>query len=275
MFKKTLSALVITATMAGAANAQKIAVVKGQKLETTASTKTVMEVMGQNMDMQNTATSAIEVKDVTDNGFLFANTLKRMVINSTIMGNDVNFDSDKKEDMDGQVGQSMKDKIGKTDEVTVDKQGKVIEIRGSTEQAAGGMNDMMNMSNMLAKGQPYPILIQLPGRAVKLGDSWTDSSGTPATIKTVTTYTLKQIDGGAIFVTFAGTLVKNGTIEQQGMEIQMDITGDVKGDATYDASTGLLKNNNTVSDIKGTLGVMGQNAPLTMKVTVSTVAKKL
>jgi hypothetical protein len=78
-----------------------------------------------------------------------------------------------------------------------------------------------------------------------------------------------------MFVTFTGTLAKNGTIEQQGMEIQMDITGDIKGDATYDAGTGLLKNNNTVSDIKGTLGVMGQNAPLTMKVTASTVAKKL
>jgi len=36
-----------------------------------------------------------------------------------------------------------------------------------------------------------------------------------------------------------------------------------------------LKTSSTVSDIKGTLGIMGQNAPLSATVTANVVAKKL
>ena len=49
----------------GACYAQKIAVTKGQKLETITLQKLTMEVMGQNMDNESTLTSAVEVKDVT------------------------------------------------------------------------------------------------------------------------------------------------------------------------------------------------------------------
>lgn len=280
MLKRTflfsaIAALTITA------NAQKIAVTKGQKLEAVSSTKMSMEVMGQTIENETTATSQVEVKDVNDKGFLFGNTIKRITLKSNAMGQDINFDSDKKEDMDGMVGQTMKDRIGKSDEVVVDKQGKVIEIKNEkgdgTDQptGGGGMSDMMNMTNNLAKGQPYPMLMQLPSKSVKPGDSWTDSSGTVETFKSVTTYTLKQITSDEVIVSFTGTVAKNGTMEQQGMEIQIDLTGNVKGDASYDPASGFLKKSTTISDVKGTLGVMGQNAPMTMNMTVNTTTKKI
>ena len=267
-------ALIVSAIIAG--NAQKLAVTKGQKLETVTSTKSNMEVMGQNIDNENTLTTNIEVKDVTADGFVFANTTKRMTMKGSMMGQDINFDSDKKEDMDGQIGQALKDQIGSTQEILVDKKGKITEVKTTGDaKSAGGMGDVMNMSGSLVKGQAYPILIQLPATALKTGNSWTDSTGTVATLKTVTTYTLKGITEDGALVSFTGTMTKNGTITQNGMEMQMDMTGSVKGDAIYEVATGLLKKNNSSIDIKGTLGVMGQNAPITATVVATTVAKKI
>ncbi len=278
MLKRTVLLFAVTLATVGMANAQKIAVSKGQKLETTSVTKMSVEVMGQNIDNETTSTTEVEVKDASDNGYVFANTLKHMVVKSNAMGQDIHFDSDNKDDMQGQMGEAMKNTIGNPSEVTVDKQGKIVEIKGAAadKKAPAGMNDMLNMSNSLAKGQAYPVLLPLPvGKQLKPGDSWVDSSGTPETFKSVMTYTLKQITGDDVLVSFTGIIAKNGTIEQQGMQIQMDITGNVKGDATYEAGSGFLKKNTTVSDIKGTFEVMGQSAPLAMNLTVNTVGKKL
>ncbi|MEO5593004.1 MAG: DUF6263 family protein [Chitinophagaceae bacterium] len=276
MTKRIFLSFVLMAAAAGATYAQKIAVTKGQKLETVTTTKMNMEVMGQNIDNESTATSNIEVKDVNSNGYLFTNTVKRMTMKGSGMGQDMSFDSDKKEDMDGQVGQALKDRIGSIQEIQVDKQGKVTGTKDSDEKkAAGGMADMMSMTGDITKGQPYPILIQLPPTSVKPGDTWTDSSGTIATIKTVTTYILKGVTADGALISFTGTLAKSGTVEQNGMEIQMDMTGTTKGEATYDAGSGLLKTSASSSDIKGTLGIMGQNAPIAATVIANIVAKKL
>jgi hypothetical protein len=59
------------------------------------------------------------------------------------------------------------------------------------------------------------------------------------------------------------------------MQIDMDMTGTIKGEATYEAATGILIKTSSVSDIKGTMGVMGQSAPMTMSMTESATAKKL
>lgn len=275
MTKRIFLSLGITVLCIGIANAQKIAVTKGQKLETTSTSKMTMEVMGQNIDNETNATSQAEVKSVNDNGFVFANTLKRMFIKGSAMGQDINFDSDKKEDMDGQMGQVLKSRIGVEKEITVDRLGKISDTKDTAAKAAGGMSDIMNVAGDLSKGQPYPILIQLPGRNIKPGDSWTDSIGTAETLKTVTTYTLKGINSDGVAVSFTGTVARSGTIQQQGIEIQMDITGTVKGDATYETATGLLKRNDSSSEISGTMGVMGQNAPITMKMTVTTLGKRI
>jgi hypothetical protein len=275
MKKGIFLSLVIAELIFGRAAAQKIAVTKGQKLETVSTSKMTMEVMGQNINNETSSTSKVEVISVGDKGFVFANTLTRMFVKGSAMGQDINFDSDKKEDMDGQMGQMLKGRIGIAKEISVDGQGKVSGTKDTAAEKMGGMSDMMNMGGDLSSGQPFPVLIQLPGRSIKPGDSWMDSSGTTGTIKTITTYTLKEINTDAVLVSFTGTLARKGTIEQQGMEIEMDISGTIKGDATYETATGLLRRNDTSSEITGTMGVMGQNAPIAMKMTATTMAKRL
>ena len=276
MKKRTLLSFVLMAMITGTCCAQKIAVTKGLKLETLTTTKMNMDVMGQNLDNESTLTSAVEVKDVNADGYLFTNVIKRMTTKISGMGQDISFDSDKKEDMDGQMGQALKDHIGVSQDIQVDKQGKVASTKETDDKKPGpDMASMMNMTSDLSKGQPYPMLIQLPQKSIKPGDTWTDSSGTVATLKTVTTYTLKSITPDGALVSFAGTMAKSGPIEQNGMQLQMDMTASITGESTYEMASGLLKTSTSNSAIKGTLNVMGQNAPIAATVIANTVTKKL
>jgi hypothetical protein len=59
------------------------------------------------------------------------------------------------------------------------------------------------------------------------------------------------------------------------VEIQMDMTGTLKGENSYEGSSGWLKAGNMESDIKGTVEVMGQSVPLTMHMTSLTNTRKL
>lgn len=281
MIKRYFTLLCAAALATGAAHAQKISVSKGLKLELVSNMKMTMsmEMAGQNIDnnTETTNTTQIELKEVNPDSYLFSNTVTKMLLHTTVMGQEMSFDSDKKEDLDGPMGAGMKNVLNVPQEVVVDKQGKVVEKKGDT--GAGGMNDMMNIGNGMMKGQPYPVLATLPSHPVKVGDNWTDSTGTPATFKAVTTYTVKSISKDEVVVDFTSQVAKKGTITQkagdQEMQIDLDMTGTVKGTSSYETATGILKKNDSASDIKGTMGIMGQSAPMTMTITATSTAKKL
>jgi len=277
MIKRYFTLLCVAVLATGAAHAQKIAVSKGLKLEMVSNMKMTMtmEMMGQNID-NNTETSnitQIELKEVNPASYLFANTVTKMVMHTTMAGQEMNFDSDKKEDLDGPMGAGMKNVLNTPQEIVVDKQGRIMEKKGDSA-SGGGFSDMMNMGGLL-KGQPYPALATLPGHSIKTGDSWTDSTGNMATFKAVTTYTVKGITKDEVLLDFISQVAKKGTMEQQGMQIDLDMAGTVKGSSSYEAATGILKKNDSTSDIKGTMGIMGQSAPMSMAITVTTTAKKL
>src|SRR5882724_3338337 len=132
MIKRTFLLLSTGIMITVALQAQKIAVVKGQKLETVNNTKSSvsLELAGQGMEFNNetVATAQLELKDVTATGYLFGNTTKHIVSHITAMGQDINFDSDKKEDMEGQMGEAMKGAINTEQQVQVDKQGKITDM---------------------------------------------------------------------------------------------------------------------------------------------------
>lgn len=276
MFRKIALSLAITSLVMGA-QAQKLQ--KGQKVETVVNMKMNMniEMMGQNVDntTETTNTNDIEVKEASDKGFVVASTTRRIIMKANAMGQDISFDSDKKEDLDGQMGQAMKGAIGKTDEFQVDNQGVLTDVKmAEREGQAGGFGDMVNVGAAMAKGQQFPLIMPGNGKKFKVGDTWSDSAGTSETVKTYTNYVIKSISGNEMVVGLTGKLAKSGVVQQQGMEIQMDLNGDFTGDSSYDTASGLLTKNTTVMDMKGSLGLMGQSAPLTMKTTITTVVNK-
>lgn len=79
---------------------------KGQKytVENKVTTKSTSEMSGQSMESTADITSvyAIEVKDLKDNNYNMTNSMSSIKMNMSSMGQNITFDSDKKEDMDGE-----------------------------------------------------------------------------------------------------------------------------------------------------------------------------
>ena len=264
--------------------ARKVGLVKGQQLEQQSHVKVNMtqEAMGQSIElkMEGDITNLVEVKDAAANSFEVANTLKKILMNMNAMGQDMKFDSDKKEDMDGQLGQAFKGKIGVPKEFSVNKEGVVTAIKNKGEKSEdpggmmGGMMSGAMGSGEEKEGSAFNSLANIPSKGVKVGESWNDSTS-DENGKTFTTYTLKEVSGGNGLVTLSANTAISRELEQQGMTMQMDMTGTTIGEYTFEVATGIIKTRKATSKSSGTIEVAGQSMPVSIESTVqSSVSKK-
>src|SRR6266446_1267104 len=125
-----ISAIFAVTTGTFAQNNSTVNLPKGQKyvVENKVTTKSTSEMAGQSMESNGDVTSvyAIEVKDLKDNNYNMTNSISSIKINMSSMGQNMNFDSDKKEDMDGEMESTVKNYINQPKAVVMDKSGNVI-----------------------------------------------------------------------------------------------------------------------------------------------------
>ena len=263
---------------------RKVGLAKGQQLEEQSHIKMNMtqEAMGQSIEikMESDITNLVEVKDAASNNFEVANTIKKVLMSMNAMGQDMKFDSDNKEDMDGQLGQAFKGKIGVPREFTVNRDGVITTIKNKgekTEDSGGMMGGMMSGAlgaGMEKEGSAFNSVANIPAKGVKVGETWDDSTS-DGNGKTLTTYTLKEVSGGNGLVTLSANTAITREMEQQGMAVQMDMKGTTIGEYTFDIATGIIKTRKTTTKSTGTIEVAGQSVPVSMETTIeSTVNKK-
>ena len=284
MKKVYLVVLLFASITATAQNlTKKVSLAKGQQYEQVSllNMNISQEMMGQVMEMkmESTTNNLVEVKEASKTSYLVANTMKRMQMNMSGV-QEVKFDSDKKEDMDSQMGEAVKDKIGKTSELVLNSQGIITEVKNKPAKddaaVAGGM-----MGNMLGseggeekEGANFSALANLPVKGVKVGESWSDSVVDKDT-KVFTTYTLKEIKGNDGVVSMSGNMNVNRDMEQQGMTLQISMQGTILGEYIFDVATGIIKSKKANTKATGTVEAMGQSIPMTIDTTVtSTISKK-
>lgn len=284
MRKILLVVMMISAIVASAQTvARKVELTKGQHLEQQSHVKMNMtqEMMGQNMEIKMEAdiTNVVEIKDATSISFEVANTLKKVLMNMSAMGQDMKFDSDKKEDMDGQMGQAFKGRVGVPREFTVNKEGIITAIKNKSEKKdnPGGIMGGM-MSGAMGEGEEkegaaFNSLANIPIKGVKVGESWSDSTS-DENGKTFTIYTLKEMGGGNAVVTLSANSTISRELEQQGMTTQMDMKGTTIGEYTFDVVTGIIKTRKATTKASGTLEVAGQSLPVNIETTVESKVNK-
>ena len=256
------------------------ALVKGQQLEQINEVKMniTQEMAGQSMDVkvQSTITHLIDIKNDSAGIFTVSNTLKKVLMNMDMMGQQMNFDSDKKEDLDGQLGQAYKESLDKPQEYLVNKEGVITAVKSIIEtKEGGGMMDNMlgGVLETEQAGGSFHSVANIPVKGVKKGESWTDSLGDGKS-KTYTTFTLQDIKGNQGLISSISSLVIDREIEQQGMKMQMDMKGTTTGEYSFEVNTGIITAKKSTTKASGNIEVMGQPVPIGMETTIITTVNK-
>lgn len=251
---------------------------KGQKyiVETKATTSSNTEVQGQSMEMNMdmTSISIMEVSDVTATNIHLNNTLTKMLMNMNGMGQEMSFDSDKKEDMNGPMGIQFKDYINKPFAVNMEKSGKIIVDK--KDKAKTDMNPLIAQAfgDVEAQGYGSQSAFQPLPASLNVGSTWTSNTNS-SNAKTVTNYTVKSITGDLATIVLDGTKNFETTIEQEGMEITTKTKGNITGSEIVNIKTGVIQSNTTTVNTEGNMELMGQEMPTSSKATVITTVKTM
>ena len=264
-------------------NGTKLILIKGQKLQIDNVVKSLtnMDLMGQAMEMTSDATMThqVEVKETKESNYTVASTITKITSNGNAMGQAYTFDSDKKEDLETEIGKAMKGQLNVTHEADFNTSGNVISEKKVAAAQAQNSNPMMDMMKNLTGGGSDDgggagEIFQVLPKGKKPGDSWTDSTIAEGS-KTYKTYTLKEIKGNDAILTLSGTQSTNKKIEQQGMEVNVTMESKLSGESTVDLTTGIIKQKSLVMDGTGNADAMGQAIPITTKITSNTLVKNL
>ncbi|MEO5890097.1 MAG: DUF6263 family protein [Ferruginibacter sp.] len=261
----------------------KILLTKGQKIQIDNNVKTVssQEMAGQAIEITVNAdmTHQLEVKARKKNSYVLSSTLTKLATNGSAMGQEMKFDSEKKEDLESETGKALKDQLNVTKELELDENSKVINGVKKDTATTPGSGQLMDIMNNITGGggdesNGASAAFDVIPAGKKAGDSWSDSSVTEE-MKIYRNYTIKAINGSDATVTLTGKQITKKKIEMQGMEINVSMEGTLSGEGVVDIKTGLVKQKTTVLDGISSTEVMGQSIPGTTKITTTTTVKTI
>jgi Family of unknown function (DUF6263) len=204
----------------------------GKTYKVTTTSDGVMEMMGNENANKVTITASIKISGLEKDLYKGTNTITKMTMVGSMMGQDINFDSDKKADMDGQLGQMMASKVNKATEFTVNKTTGV--YKETSEDKEGGMGEMMSGGKSGASIF-YPAVI-----GKKQGEKWTETNDKDG-LKTTMNYEVISVNGNVLSLSFSSTTKGTTTSEMQGQSVDIAVDTKTSGTITVDALTGIMK----------------------------------
>ena len=261
-----------------AVNAQKntaASLKKGQEITIITANKMNIDMM---MPMINNSTSTYKIKvlDVDAKNYTVTSTLTKLLVDGSMMGQTIAFDSDKKSDMESDNGKEFGAMVNKTDTLLIDiktGEGKDISPERNTEKNPGdGLQSMITGAGQnTGAATASSIFFVIPGE-VKAGATWTDSS-TAEGIKTVNTYKIDKLENGIATISSIGTANGSSSMEAEGQSMEVKMKTTTTGTIIIDTKTNLVKKRSNVADIDGSMEVMGQTMPFTSKTSIESEYK--
>jgi hypothetical protein len=245
----------------------RITVQTGQKVHSiNNSISTITQnAMGQEIEIKSNVTVSLdaEVKESSPNIHLDAK-IARLQVKSEAMGNVTDFDSDKKEDKDGQVGQLLSTVVGKSFDLFISSNGKPIKdtkpLDPSTEAAKSMMGNFDDLS--------YELMMPVPS-SLKSGDIWTEEIKEDAENIKKIEYKVISISTSEVVLQFKGSSISKMSKSVQGMDAVVTSNSTFSGEVSVDGKSGIIKKKKTDTESKGTTQVMGQSIPFTIKQTIA------
>lgn len=257
----------------------KIKLTNGQKIvvESTADIEASL-TMGMEMTSNSVTVNALEVKNSNASNYIISNTLTKLKMTSNMMGQATNYDSENKAGNDEQVAKIFDDKLNKPVDVTLDNSTGLAAVEKKKEKKAEDdeTNPVADLMKIFSDNASDDAIVsgafELVPKGKSIGDSWADSS-TAKDIKSVRTYTLKSISGNEAVIQANIVLTAVNKLDFQGMEFNIKSETKTNGEIVTDISTGLVKKRTSVADITGSIPMMGQDMPISAKVTSTTIYK--
>ncbi len=242
------------------ASAQNIKIESGKTFKITSIVNITGEQMGQEMKSDATTITTLKIDAIEDKLYKATATTLKMTMQGSMMGQDISFDSDKKEDMDSQIGQMLGGALNKPIATTIDKT--------TGEQKEVGEVGEANMQSAMGGGKASDYFFVLP-KEKKIGDKWTTSTDQGG-MKTITNYELQILNSNTATISFNGTIKGSSTNEANGMSMEMTVDTKSNGSFVVDINTGIVKQNTNTVETTGTMEVMGQSIPINNK-TITTM----
>jgi hypothetical protein len=280
---KRIYTSVVCLTISGLAFAQtsvKIKLAKGQKIvvESTADIAASL-TMGMEMNSNSVTVNALEVKNSNTSNYIISNTLTKLKMTSNMMGQANNYDSENKAGNDEQMAKIFDDKLNKPVDVTVDNTTGLAVAEKKKEKKADDADDtnpMADMMKIFSDNASDDAIVsgafEIIPKGKSIGDSWADSA-TAKDMKTIRTFTLKSISENEAIIQSNIVLTAVNKLDFQGMEFNIKSETKTNGEIVTDISTGLVKKRTSVADITGSIPMMGQDMPISAKVTSTTIYK--
>jgi hypothetical protein len=248
---------------------------QGQKFTAVSTLKvnSIASVMGQDMEsnVDNKNTSAYEVLRTGANEIEFREMLTNCVMNVQTMGQEMNYDSDKK-DNSGPLAEELAKTIKKEIKKKIDANGNFLSMEPATSEETNSMISMFtgggNANEIAVLNKTYI------NREIITGASWLDSTENKngnMKSKIVLNYTVTGIADGMATISFTGVSSNAGTIEQMGQEMNMAGTAKIRGEAELNIKTGILSKIYSTSEGSSTIEAAGMSIPVTTKINTTTV----
>ena len=263
MKKITLTVSFIAACFCYSVGQNRINVIAGQKLHSVNNTiGTISQsVMGQEIEIKSNVTTSLEVEITEASPAIRMSTkIARLQVKSEAMGNNTDFDSDKKEDRDGQAGQLLSSVLGKSFDLSINTDGKLIKNTTKADPATEAAKSMLGNFDELS----YELVMPIPP-SLKSGDTWTEESNENADNVKKIEYKVLSINATVAILSFKGTLTAKANKSVQGMDATVTSNSNLTGEVSVDAKSGIIKKKKTETESKGTTEIMGQSIPFTIK----------
>jgi hypothetical protein len=169
------------------------------------------------------------------------------------------------------MGKEVADKIGKEMLVYTHKttgKGRTDKEAASKEADKNPLAGLMKAVGTEDESNTIENLFFMAAKGKKETESWTDTSSVNGN-KESKTYNIKSIKDGIILIGLFTTLNTSNTTEAEGMQMDINMNIKTEGEFSIDGKSFMMIKSTSVSNIDGTIGVMGQSMPMSSKVTTT------
>jgi hypothetical protein len=233
------------------------------KVVTESNNVTSMSMMGQDIELSNgnKLYQNFELKSVSGSSYQLSTSITRIAGSVSAMGNEQSFDSEDASLKSNPMMAEQLKVLNKQIDYTIENN-KVVNTASATGSEL--LNTLLAQSNGTSDQAKY--FLTLPAASIKASHQWSVVDNKPGAA-TESLFVIAEVTPTDISVNVLTNAKITSTLNQNGMEIKQNTQGTIKLKRIYDAKTGMLKSETGTGGLKGTMNVMGQDAPIDLKIT--------